>query len=178
MEGRINSSQIGIEGIGFEHCKGESGAASLSVFTCLLPAVAVFGGGDVARANVSRNSWWAFAMSQEILEHRVTVRRRDISSIQHSFSSRGVASVTKFSNKGWLHGRGVCALGVFEFVGIDDGVFNSSLGCVVGHLAVRVLGCDHGNSGSFQLPSDGAGNGALPALLLHPEVAIALFGGQ
>ena len=128
--------------------------------------------------HVSGDSWWAFAVGQEILEHRVTVRWGDISSIQHSFGSGGVASVTKFSNKGWLHGRGVCALGVFEFVGVDDGVFNSSLGCVVGHLAVRVLGCDHGNSGSLQLPSDGACNGALPALFFHPEVAIALFGGQ
>ena len=99
-EGSINSSQIRIEGIGLEHCKGEPGAASLSVFSCFLPSVAVFRSGDVAGTDVSRNSWWAFAMSQEILEHRVAIKWRNVSSIQHSFRRRGVASVTKFSNKG------------------------------------------------------------------------------
>ena len=100
------------------------------------------------------NSRRAFAVGQEISEHRVTVTGRNVGSVQHCFSSRGVAGVAKVSNKMRLHGRGFCALGVFEFVGIDDGIFNSTLGCVVGHLAVRILSCDHGNSGSLQLPSD------------------------
>ena len=153
-EGGIDSSQVWIECICFEHRKGESRAASLGVFSSFLPAAAVFGGGDVSGTDVSGNSRRAFAMNQKISEHRVTVIRGSVGSVQHCFSSGSVAGVAKFSNKIRLHGRGFRALRVFEFVGIDDGVFDCSLGCVVGHLAVRVLGCDHGNSGSLQLPSD------------------------
>ena len=57
-------------------------------------------------------------------------------------------------------------------------IFNSPLGCVMNRLTGRILGCHHGDSGFLQLPSDGAGNEALPALFFHPEVAISLFWGQ
>jgi hypothetical protein len=73
---------------------------------------------------------------------------------------------------------GVGALRIHEFVGINDGVFNNLLGGVMDRVTSRILGCHHGDSGSLQLPSNGAGNEALPALFFHPEVAFPCLGGR